>query len=434
MSTLQAKLTNKKNVKKEAKNIQIFWAGFFIYTLSFVQSSALMNPNFKLYNAVQALGLVILVYATIRLSHFKFETNYLKTIFILYFFWILIVILRGVSFDYTFFKKIIFDPYRGLFLYLAPLILLFPLKIFNLRTAFTITIVFGVCFILYVLLFRSRLFDVGTEDARTLLEYLAKTLGLSAGLILLTYSYHTFRKSAFSVILILITLFFAILQARRGLIFTSSLILLFGIYTLLYNNKKRVSTVLVTVTFSVLAFIGLATFIMQDNKFFKFVKERKNEDTRGELEIFYYADMDIEDWTIGRGMSGLIAAPLDVDDENSDSIPGYRDGIEADYLNIILKGGIISLALLLLMTVPAIFQGLFNSKNTLSKASGMWILLWILDLYPTTVTTFTLNYLLVWICVGICYSSEIRNMDDSSLKELFNKPLKKLIQDPKIEL
>jgi hypothetical protein len=71
------------------------------------------------------------------------------------------------------------------------------------------------------------------------------------------------------------------------------------------------------------------------------------------------------------------------------------------------------------MAVPAMFKGLFYSKNILSKAAGIWILLWLTDLYPATINTFTLNYLLVWISVAICYSKTIRNMPDSAIKEIF---------------
>jgi hypothetical protein len=419
--------------KQELRYINLFWLGFFIYTLSFVQISGLLNPNYKFFNLLQVLSLSILVYSFVRSSSFDFEDIYLKNLFIFYCLWILIIIIRGISFDYTFLKKMLFDPYRGILLYLAPMVLLVPLKLINLRKIFKIIPFFSLCFVAYIFLFRARLFNIGSEDARTLLEYLAKTLSLPAGFVLLSYSYHSIKKNILSIIILLLTLFFAIIQARRGLIFTTALILIFSISLLLYNNKRNVSSVLLTIIFFALAFTFLTNFIIQDNKFFKFIKERKNEDSRGELEVYYYADMDAKDWIIGRGISGLIAAPLNVDDENPDAIPGYRDGIESDYLNIILKGGIISLTILLLITIPAIIKGLLYSKNTISKAAALWIILWILDLYPTTVTTFTLNYLLVWISVSICYSTEIRYMNDVHIKAYLSMPLKSLIRNSQHE-
>jgi hypothetical protein len=62
---------------------------------------------------------------------------------------------------------------------------------------------------------------------------------------------------------------------------------------------------------------------------------------------------------------------------------------------------------------------LFFSNNALSKAAALWIILWLISLYPSTVTTFTMNYILVWIAIGICYSKLVRNMSDHVLKEYF---------------
>jgi hypothetical protein len=130
------------------------------------------------------------------------------------------------------------------------------------------------------------------------------------------------------------------------------------------------------------------------------------------------------DWIIGKGIKGQYYCP-NVDE---DAVTNYRSVIETGYLQIILKGGLISLALFVLITVPAIFKGIFYSKNILSKAAGIWILLSLLSLYPATVNTFSLRYLLVWISIGICYSNKIRNIPDKVLEKYF---LKRLIA-PKI--
>jgi len=113
----------------------------------------------------------------------------------------------------------------------------------------------------------------------------------------------------------------------------------------------------------------------------------------------------------------LVAAPPGIDESGDYS--GYRNGIETDYLNIILKGGSISLGLLLLIAIPAMFKGLMFSNNSLSKAAGFWILIWLLSLYPSTVTTFSMNYILVWISIGICYSPSYRGLSEETLKAYF---------------
>ncbi len=124
--------------------------------------------------------------------------------------------------------------------------------------------------------------------------------------------------------------------------------------------------------------------------------------------------MEDKDWIIGKAIDGTYFCP-DIDEDG----PGYRYVIETGYLQMILTGGIIKLLLTLLITLPVIYRGIFRSKNTLSKAAGIWVLLWALYLYPATTEAFTMYYLLLWIAVGICYSKEIRNTPENYIKKFF---------------
>lgn len=143
--------------------------------------------------------------------------------------------------------------------------------------------------------------------------------------------------------------------------------------------------------------------------------DRGDADTRTGVEVYMYADMTPVDWVIGKGIKGSYYCPV-VDNVNDAEGLGYRDNIETGYLQIILKGGIISLALLLLIFIPAVYKGFFKSRNILSKAAAMWIFLWIIYLYPSGGMVFNMNYVLVWISTGICYSDKIRNLDDETIK------------------
>ena len=151
---------------------------------------------------------------------------------------------------------------------------------------------------------------------------------------------------------------------------------------------------------------------------FDFLVNRGEEDTRTGVEVYMYADMSSTDWIIGKGINGEYYCPV-VDNVNDAT--GYRAYIETGYLQIILKGGIVSIALLLLILIPAIFKGLFQSRNVLSKAAAIWILLWIIYEYPIIGVAFNMHYILVWIAAGICYSKKIRNMADSTIKFYLQK-------------
>jgi hypothetical protein len=159
---------------------------------------------------------------------------------------------------------------------------------------------------------------------------------------------------------------------------------------------------------------GLQFF--NESKFFSSFKSRVKEDTRTAVEECFYNDMKATDWIIGRGINGEYYCPDIVPDSKSD----YRPIIETDYLNIILKGGIISFLLFLLITVPAAIKGIFYSSNNFSKAAGFWILMWLMNLYPTTVVTFSLNYILLWVAVGVCYNKTIRSIPEELMKIYFS--------------
>ncbi|WP_143156004.1 hypothetical protein [Cyclobacterium lianum] len=156
----------------------------------------------------------------------------------------------------------------------------------------------------------------------------------------------------------------------------------------------------------------------KENKYTYFgeLNERGTEDTRTGVEIAMARDFEPVDWVIGRGINGKYWCPnIDLNDTS-----GYRVMIETDYLNIILKGGVIYLGLILIMAIPAAFKAFFFSNNLLSKAAGIWIVLWILSLYPLNVFNTDLNHMLLWVCVGIGFSKDLRNMSDETIKESFS--------------
>ena len=166
-----------------------------------------------------------------------------------------------------------------------------------------------------------------------------------------------------------------------------------------------------------MAFVGIIygreILNKNQNGLFSYLIERGDEDTRSDVEVSFVKDMNTKDWMIGRGINGQYFCP----DIEEDDVTGYRSVIETGYLQIILKGGIISLGLYSLIAVPAAIKGIFYSKNILSIASGIWIFLSLINLYPILVNVFSLQYLLVWISIGICYSKNIRNIPDSTIKK-----------------
>jgi hypothetical protein len=124
----------------------------------------------------------------------------------------------------------------------------------------------------------------------------------------------------------------------------------------------------------------------------------------------------------GKGMNGTYYFPVggEIPDENiTFSEVDYRDIIEIGYLQLLLSGGIIHVVLLLMVLLPAAILGISRSLNLFSKACGLIILLWLVDMLIYGLPILSLHYIFVWICVGICYSPGIRNMSEDAMRSQF---------------
>ena len=398
--------------KKTSKTLNQFWLGFIIYSVTYTLMIS-DNENSKITTYLQLLGAIIFVIPAIRLIRLKIEDKYLKFIYIIYCGWLFLIVARGFEFQRKFFLDIFSDATGGLFLYMVPLIILFPQNLIYLKKVITVIMLLSVVYILCDIVFIKSLFTSDIEKGHITLEFFSKFLGFPCGFILLTYVYHTGKQGLWALFVIILTFIFAIIRARRGLIFMSGSILLFSYLFYYYTNRGNfINRYLPVIGIFFIRLIGANVYDEKNAGILSLITERLNEDTRTDVEEYFYLDMNKKDWAIGRGINGLYYCPSGpVEDD-------YRGVIETNYLQIILKGGLISLVLLLLIVIPAIFKGFFYSKNILSKAAAAWILLWLMALYPQTVATFSLSYLLVWISIGICYSKKIRNMPEEAVKNI----------------
>lgn len=395
------------------KIIYYFWIGFVVYSLSFTVYSS-FNVKFYLYASFQVIGLMLLVPSAVKLMQWKFDSNYLKILFSVYIFWSFSVTIRGFQFDFKFIKEMLFDARDGIFLYFVPLILLFPKKLFDYKKAFGVISILGLVYIILTLLVLKDLLNADLDDFRSIriLENFSQNLSLPSGLLILTYRYHSKKRILLALFVILLTFLLATVNARRSLMFMTLNILVLSYLIYVFNHKKNfIKIFLSLLIISVIYFWGISLYNENRSGIFANITERIDENTRGEVEECFFLDMNTRDLLLGRGINGQYFCPeIDIDNNWT----GYRNVIETGFLQIILKGGIISLGLLLLIAIPAMFKGIFYSKNILSKAAGLWIFLFLIDSYPATITTFTMHYLLVWISIGICYSKDIRNIPDST--------------------
>lgn len=404
----------------DLKTLNFFWIGIIIYTLGYTLSVT-DRFNVVICQMVQLLGIFLFVPSTVRLAEFKFESGYLKVLFVLYYIWISTVILRGIEFNYYNIKLMLFEAYEGIFLYFVPIILLFPKNLLFYKKAFDAIIIIAFFGFFHDFLVIGDILNRGSDEGKGYLEMFSKTLAVPAGLILLTFLYHPAKRKMLALFILGLTTVLAVYRARRSLILMAINPLLFAYLLHLITSKKKILVIFFSIIMALFLALFVESFISSNEGLFSHLMERGTDDTRTGVEECLFNDMEQMDWIVGKGMNGEYYCPNIEEDATTD----YRTGIESDYLHLILKGGIISLVLVLLVMIPAVFKGLFLSKNLLSKAAAIWVLFYLLYLYPSPVTKFNLNYILVWISIGICYSKNIRSMPENLVKSYFRSEIGK---------
>lgn len=411
MNTSFDEVKGQTTIGTSAMAMNIFWLGFIVYIASFVISTT-DEVNYVICNVFQIVGLILLVPSAVLLMSLKMENTYLRAVFFVYILWLFSIVIRGIQFDYDSIKQLLFDPSAGLFLYLVPLVILIPVSSSLIRGLFTAIAALSIIYLLYDLIFiKQLLYPYENMRSQAMFEYFTQHLSLPGGFFLLTYIYHSKKYNLLILFTMAVTFVLAVIRARRGLMLMSFSMLFFALVIYQYVNKTRVVNIIVSLFLVMLVTYGVVRIYSENRKdTFSLITERIGQQTRTEVVEYFYRDLKTRDWIIGKGMNGEYFCPGVNEGEGRITI--YRKVVETGFLQIILKGGVISLGLLALIAIPAIFKGLFNSRNILSKAAGIWIMLLFFFLYPATPTMFSLHYIIVWVSIGICYSDRLRNLTD----------------------
>ncbi len=401
--------------KKQKRAISYFWYGFLIFLVTAI---IILFGNKYLSGsacqAIQIVALVLMISGSVTLMKYKFDDKYLKNVFTIYFLYSLTVVARGLELNYNALKTTLLDGAYGILPYLTPLVILFPRKLAIYRQTFLTHLILGVLFIIHCILYYDIIHnpDWLSQEALFYVEVIVGALGFPVVFLLSLYMYNKKAVNLFAFIVLLVSIFFLIYRARRGALFLSLASLAgAGMMYLIYTKRT------VLVIFISIILVILSTFFLSGFKapgMFSFLMARQDEDTRSGVEGYMRASMHSrQEWMLGKGMNGKYFCPLVMNIADK----SYERGvIETGYLQIVLKGGYISLILLLCILIPGVFKGFFDSKNMFCKAAAMFIVLWIVSLYPSVPNNFSMNYLFLWIAVGICYSEKLRELPDSIIK------------------
>lgn len=374
-------------------------------------------------NLTQATSLFICVFAWMKLISWQNVSNsYFRTIILLLLIWHVYIIFHGFIFSYSQLKEYLFENYRSL-QYIVPLVVFIPVinpcflyKLF--RYSYILGVIFLISFpFLFLFLTSNQEFS----------EQYVWVLASGCGFILLTSFYQPKKKIVVSLIVVVLSIVLMAIMARRNLIltYTGFLFASFCIFLFINKNISIIKKAIFTILSIFLLVLSYQMFVSNQSGAFSMITERATENTRETVFFYYFLDMtsSTEDWLTGRGLNGTYYCP-NIDAEwigeeaalYVDRDLDYRMFIECGYLQLILNGGIIYLVLYLLVLIPAFIKGLFYSNNIFSKSCAILVFLWLIDMFPFGLPSFSLRYFLVWICVAICYSKEIRSMKEDDMK------------------
>ena len=392
---------------------------FIISVSSILMWDVLTEMNIiggKVQTILTILSLVAFVYSSFKLlNDYKFESSYFKFIFSLFLCYQLIIVVRGWSFSYNDVKTFLQTDYV-FWPFVIPLFIFFDKSIVSFGLLFKWIYYSGLFFLFIALIFPSLIFKRLPADT-----YIS--LFVPCGFLLLNATYLSNRKVNISFLIIFISIIALTYLARR-----SGLATLLGfVVTAYFLNLINKSKSKLFRYFPLIIIIGvflLFSYQFENSKEVLLNKMtlRISEDTRTGVfqRFFYYLKNDM---VFGNGMNGTYYCPMwdsEIDGEIFGAVE-YRNLIENGYLQLLLTGGIVHIILFLLVLLPAAVKGIFMSSNQFTKACGVVIFLRLLDMFFYGLPSFTLAYILVWICVGVCYKTSVRRMTNDEIRSEFKK-------------
>ncbi|MEP6725377.1 MAG: hypothetical protein ABJC98_06165 [Bacteroidota bacterium] len=396
---------------KRDKDISFFFLGAVIFLIGILLSDLIPPTRVQL---IEAVALIPFLFYGFKLTGARIENPYFKSMFTLFMISNAVIILRIDKLNYINIKDSLFSDFR-FWPYLIPFAALFVSKSFFFGKIFSWIYWLGLAFfILSIVLWKTYPQKTGMA------EQAIWTFSSGSGFILLTWVYHNAKKKIVAVAAILLALYISTMLARRNIMLTNINFIVFGFLCFLLFVKGQSTKKLLSIYgFFIIVMAGMYFFQQQKKTSFKLITSRVKDDSREYVFNQYFTSMEDYMW-FGKGLDGTYYCPLVTDDIDIDAVE-YRDLIECGYLQVILKGGYVNLALFLAIMVPAVFLGLFQSRNVFSKACGFIILLWLIDMGPYGLPTLSLRYILVWICVGVCYNKNIRLYGEDEIKKLIDR-------------
>jgi len=404
------------------KKIPLIKLQFFLLTLlSVFNVLALLYDDLKIMFYYGTLLCSLLLLSVSAFETFKYRRNNLllrkNILYVFLSFWTLCIILKGFQFNYDYIRDITLSPYV-LFPYILILFIrFFRIEDFNdiLKSIHIVNVIY-LAIILWTLVVDSQKL-IMTNYVEDSIKYLC----FPNFFMFLSFSKLTKKQKVISVIVFIIGFLIATLAARRSLvwIFAWTFIVFVFINYLNKNSGKLKKLILIIMTLTLGFGITIVYNLFFETLFGELV-ERLDNDTRGAVLSDFYRDMDTMSWVTGRGITGEYNLfETDYVFGSDDEMLESRNIIEAGYLNLILKGGLIYLIPFAIIILIALRNGIFKSKNYYLKVCSGFIILYIVECIPAGVFMFNIRFFLLWYCIAMCWNNKIINATDQEIEKHF---------------
>ena len=400
--------------------------GFFFHLLGSAVVATTGNQIFQAIICTIGWYYIIKGFSQIKNLHVPFQGGY-RVLFILYLLLCAIMILRGYLIDYNYqwisFRGLInFHFYSPTYIlpYLMPLLAFIPLKYYDFRPFIKVSVIVACLSIILMAIFLPNISKTALSIAMG--DGGDYGYGSSIADVYIPVAFAVLCRRYIpnriwlvnSIALFLCLITFAIAARRGGTVITACLFL-FNIYYYIKSKNKNIR--IVVILMSIIFILGLVYYSLSSD-YFAFIRERGMEDTRSGVDRALLDQMSDAEMIFGKGLNGRYYYPLSEDDY----LNGWRYGSETGFMNIVLKGGfLMAIVYVLLLLLPAL-KGIFQSRNTLCKALGCYIILSLVELYPFGWLMFNMKFMIIWMGVALCYSPIVRRLSDKDIYNLFFSP------------
>ncbi len=306
----------------------------------------------------------------------------------------------------------------GYLKYLLPLIIFTTIQVSDLTSSLKIMkIIFRIysVLIIFVLIYLiyANIRGVNLAEGRNAFEAFHRTLAFGLVFCILFQDHFDLKSKKLLNFCAFLTIICAAIMARRGMCL--SYILAYTTYFFLKYLESDLSKKFIKIIMYTIVCIGLyIVAINYGETLFPTLTHRLTDDTRSIVETDLLNDLSRShsDYMFGRGINARYRTQFFGDTMN-------RDIIETGYLDILLKGGLVSIVLHILWVLPAMLLGMFCSQNNIIRRLAFYILLYIVIAnVGSSSLNFTARFYFCCISVFLCYSPTIRKMNNQQLKLL----------------